>query len=346
MWFEKLLGGSKIYFMKRVGFLYDRLLDKEFIKQIIQKASKHKTKRKQVKKVLASIDEYTEKIYLMIKNNQIELRPTRTREILERGKIRTITISPFYPNQILDYLLVELTKPIIRKSMYAYCIGNVDKRGIMFGKKVMERKVKKYKYFMKLDIKHFYQNVKPQKLLVLFEKKIKDKKFLDFIRQVINKNELPIGCYYSQWFSNFYLCELDHYLKEQNSVEFMARYVDDMVFASNNKRKLKRTYHSAKQFIYKLDIEFKFLPIIRTFVNFLGFIFKKCITRLRHSIFYRLQRTKSKARNHLCFAIAKRLISYFSWLKNIPSGYSYYKNNIFPIVKLGKLRYIMSNGGI
>lgn len=74
--------------MKRIGFVYGKLLDKEFIKQTIQKASKHKTKRKSVQRVLANIDEYTEKIYKMIETDTIKLRPTRSREIQERGKTR------------------------------------------------------------------------------------------------------------------------------------------------------------------------------------------------------------------------------------------------------------------
>ena len=332
--------------MKRVGFVYDKLLDKEFIKQTIQKASKHKTKRKSVQRVLANIDVYTDKIYKMIVSNNIKLRPTRSREIQERGKTRLITISPFYPNQILDYLLVEQLKPIIKKSMYQYCIGNVDKKGIMFGKKVVEKKVKKYKYFMKLDIRHFYQNVKPHILLKMLERKIKDKRFIEFARQVINKNELPIGCYYSQWLSNFYLERLDHFTKEQQQVPFDIRYVDDIVLGGNSKKQLKRNYYEVKRYLFGIQLELKFFPIIRTTVNFLGFVFKKVVTKLRHKLFYRLQRTIVKAKKHLCFSLAKRLVSFFSWLKNLNGGYGYYKNNIFPIIKLGKLKRIMSNGGI
>ena len=151
--------------MKRVGFVYDKLLDKEFIKQTIIKASKHKTSRKAVKKVLANLDYYTDLIYEMIKNDEIKLKPTRQREILERGKVRKITISPFFPNQIFDYLLVESTKSLIRKSMYHYCVGNVDKRGISYGMKYGKKIIKKYKYFMKLDIRHFYENISPNLLI-------------------------------------------------------------------------------------------------------------------------------------------------------------------------------------
>ena len=180
----------------------------------------------------------------------------------------------------------------------------------------------------------------------MFERKIKDKRFINFLKQLIDPNELPIGCYYSQWFSNFFLTDFDHYIKEVCRCPFYIRYVDDMVLGGNNKKKLKGVYIKAKHYIFDLGIEFKYKPIARPFTNFLGFIYKNGIVKLRHNIFYRLQHTIKNMKKHICFSLCKRLISYFSWLKNMDSGYGYYKYNIFPIIKLGRLKIIMSKGGI
>lgn len=332
--------------MKRVGFVYDKLLDKEFIKQTIIKASKHKTSRKAVKKVLANLDYYTDLIYEMIKNDEIKLKPTRQREILERGKVRKITISPFFPNQIFDYLLVECTKPIIRKSMYHYCVGNVDKRGISYGMKYGKKIIKKYNYFMKLDIRHFYENVSPNLLIAFFERKIKDKRFIEFMRKVIDKKELPIGTYYSQWFSNYFLYQFDHFVKEELRTPAYIRNVDDMVFGGNNRKSLKSAYHRVKRYLMNMKLELKYRPNIKTKLNFLGYIFTKQVVKLRLSIFYRIQRTIKKMRKHICFSLVKRFISYIGWIKSLDIGYAYYKNNVEPIIKIGKLKRMVSQGGI
>lgn len=69
--------------MKRIGYLYDKMLDKEFIKKIILQASKRKTKRKEVIRVLNNIDLYTDKIYKMLVTKDIQLRPTHQRTIKE-----------------------------------------------------------------------------------------------------------------------------------------------------------------------------------------------------------------------------------------------------------------------
>ena len=130
--------------MKRVSGLYNKILDKEYIKEIIVLASKGKTKRGAVRRVLENIDHYTDVIYEMVKNSAYELKPTHNKTIVENGKKRELTISPFFPNRVLDYLMVETLKPVIRKSMYYYCIGNVDKKGMMFGKDYIARNHKKY----------------------------------------------------------------------------------------------------------------------------------------------------------------------------------------------------------
>lgn len=62
--------------MKRIGYLFDKMLDKEFIKNTIILASKHKTSRREVKRVLAKLDTYVDKIYQMLVTNKIELKPT------------------------------------------------------------------------------------------------------------------------------------------------------------------------------------------------------------------------------------------------------------------------------
>lgn len=76
---------------------------------------------------------------------------------------------------------------------------------------------KKMRYCAKMDISKFFDSVKPQILLDMLGKKIKDDKMLDLVAKILKNggDKLPIGYYTSQWFSNFYLEELDHYIKEE-----------------------------------------------------------------------------------------------------------------------------------
>lgn len=140
--------------MKSIKNVYPTIT-REFIHDTIILAAKGKKKRREVREVLTNIDKYTDLIYTMFVNKEWWQYPTHSREIVERGKKRQLTISRFYPNRILDYIMVEILKPYIRKSMYEYCVGNVNGRGIVYGKKAIEKHYKHYKYALKLDIISF-----------------------------------------------------------------------------------------------------------------------------------------------------------------------------------------------
>lgn len=336
--------------MKRTGYLYNKLLDIEFIKQTIIKASKGKKKRKQVIKVLSNIDYYSNELLEMFKSDNFVFGKIHSRTIKERHKERLITISPFYPNQVLDYLLVEVVKPIIYKGMYQYCVGNVDKKGITYGKKYVEKNIHKYKYFVKLDIHKFYPSVNVDILLKLLEKKIKDQRFINFATKVMKRfNELPIGCYYSQWLSNYYLQELDHYIKEKLHIECYVRYVDDMVLMSNNKKKLKGSVYQIEKFLKQLDLSLKRYEIVREInkcdIDFLGFKFNTKHTYLRKELFYKIRKKINyiKKTKHICVSQARSLLSMIGWFKQLKTGYAYYKNNIKDFIKIGYLKHIVSN---
>ena len=336
--------------MKRIGYLYDEILNKDRIKQIIKLASIGKTKRGEVVRVLDNIDYYTDKIYEMLANDNYYMLPYHNKTIMEKGKLRELTISPFYPNRILDYIIVETLKPHIRKGMYEYCVGNVDKRGMVYGKKVIAKKYHKYKYYIKLDIHKFYPSVNSNDLFTFIESKIKDKRFLQLVKCVITQTEdLPIGSYYSQWFSNWYLQDLDHYIKERLDAPFYIRYVDDMLIMSNNKRQLINIMNGIDEFLKTKGLSLKRKEQVRLTshqpIDYLGFRFTERRIVLRYINFKRLNKRLKKIRKtkHISVKQARGLISYIGWLKQIKCGYQYYINKIKPIIKLGTLKKIISN---
>lgn len=336
--------------MKRIKNVYNEILNIDRIKEIIILASKGKKKRKSVRKVLNNLDFYANEILKMLENKSYYMKPYYNKTIMEKGKERVLTISPFFPNRILDYIIVETLKPYIKKSMYEYCIGNVDKRGMVYGKNVIAKKYKKYKYYIKLDIHKFYPSVRANKLYEFIETKIKDKEMLDLIKCVITQtDDMPIGSYYSQWFSNWYLQDLEHYIKESLKIPFYIRYVDDMVLMGNNKRKLLNAMYCINVKLNSKGLELKRLEQVYTIadrpIDFLGFRFckNKIILRTRNFKMLNKRVKKIKHKKHICVSQARSLMSLIGWLKQIKCGYLYYKNHIKKYFKLGLLKTIISN---
>lgn len=66
---------------------------------------------------------------------------------------------------------------------------------------------------------------------------------------------LPLGDLVSQLLGNFYLHELDHFIKHTVKIQYYGRYMDDMIFL-----------HSDGEFLSSL------IPTIQTFLQGLGLI--------------------------------------------------------------------------
>ena len=103
----------------------------------------------------------------------------------------------------------------------------------------------KYKYYLKLDIRKYFDSIDHKVLFNLLKTKFKDKALLNIFLQIIDsyhtqkEKGLPIGNLTSQYFANFYLSFADRYLLQELKISAYVRYMDDMVLWSNNKEELK-----------------------------------------------------------------------------------------------------------
>ena len=234
--------------MKREKNIYSRIIDSNNIYKAILNASKRKKSRKNVMRVIDDIDSYTEAIRQMLVNESYIPSKYEIVKIMDgvRKKERIIYKPAFYPDQIIHWALMMQLEPILGRGMYDYCCGSIKNRGILYAarylKKILVRDRKNTKYCLKLDVKKFYPSIDKNILKQKFRKILKDQKALHLIDSIIDSSEegVPIGNYTSQWFANFYLQDLDHYIKEQLKIKYYIRYMDDMVLFSRNKKELHK----------------------------------------------------------------------------------------------------------
>lgn len=329
--------------MKRIGYLYEKIYDIDNIKRAIANASRGKRNRKYVQRILADIDYYALKISRMLQSETYRLSPNRCKTIKDGAsqKERNITIPAFYPDQIIQWATIQVVQPIFMKGMYPLNCGSVPGRGGLKAKKYVERvyRRKGSKYTLKLDIRKFFPSVSHDKLKKLLAKKIKDRKVLRLFGAIIDNGGegLPIGYYASQWLSNFYLQEVDHYIKEVLKVKYYVRYVDDMVLMDSNKRKLHRVRQQLQEYLsregYELTIKDNW-QLWKTFsrpLDFVGYRFYRGYTLLRQKLFYRLRRVARRIKNEgINIRRAQRYNSLMGWCKCINLKH-YYLQVIKPL---------------
>ena len=340
--------------MKRAGYVYEKICDIENIKKAIMKASLGKRNQRYVKKVIANIDVVALKIQGMLVNKTYTPSPYKIMSIVDGAskKERTIYKPRFYPDQIIHWALVLQLQPIFMKGMYQYSCGSVPGRGTSFGQKALRKWLdtdyKNTKYCLKMDISKFYPSINNKILKQMFRRKVKDSDCLWLIDIIIDSNKgLPIGNYTSQWFSNFFLEELDHYIKEKLGVKYYVRYVDDLVLLGSNKRKLHKVRVLISEYLSRVELRLKndwqVFHLKHRDIDFLGFRFfrDKTILRKRNSLRIKRRINKIGKKDSLNYKDACAIISYWGWIKR-SNSYNFYNKHVKPVVNLKKAKRTVS----
>lgn len=172
-----------------------------------------------------------------------------------------------------------------------------------------------------------------------------------------HKPGLPLGYYPSQWFGNFYLQPLDHFIMEQLHVKHYIRYMDDMVIFGNNKKELHKARLQIEKFITEelgLQIKknwqvFRFDYVDRKGkrrgrpLDFMGFKFYRDRTTIRKSILQGIRGkvNRVKRKEKITWVDAGSLLSRLGWIWHSDT-YAYYERYIKPYVKVKVLKTLVS----
>lgn len=342
--------------MKRKGHIFEQICDIENILKAIDNAARGKRNRRIVGNILEHKQQAAEAVREMLISR--EYKPKTYREfVIKDGasqKERTIYCPAFYPDQIVHWAIMQVTQPILQRGMYEFCCGSIPNRGIHYGKRYIERWLKNdrknTKYCLKLDIKKYYPHIDKTVLKDKFRTKIKDANALWLIDTIIDshKQGLPIGNYTSQWWANFYLESLDHYIKEQLHIKYYMRYMDDMVLFGANKKQLHKVRKIIAEYIAPMGLTLKenwqVFKVNSRPIDFLGFRFYRGRTTLRRRNALRIRRRVRKVGKKAkpTEKDARAIISYLGWVCHSNSR-QYYERYIKPYINIKKLKEIISN---
>lgn len=350
--------------------LWEKIIDEENIRVAIHKATQGKFGKRKKKRQKKYCLENIEALIPQMKEYAEKFHHFKHREINIYDGIRRkerVIIIPSLKEQILHHMIINILKPIFLKSMYKHSYGSIPNRGGFLGKKYIEKWIKKdvknTKYVLKMDIKKYFDNVSHKVLKEKLSKLIRDKKLLYVLNEIIDTIDkgIPLGFYTSQWFANFYLTSLDHYIKEQLGATYYIRYMDDMVILGSNKRKLHEMRRKILEYLNKnleLDMKenwqvFKLQYIDSSGkahgrdIDFMGFRFYRHKTILRKSILMKMKRKvrhlKKKRSLNINWTVhdARAMLSYLGWIK-VTDIYKLYKREVKPFVSFKRLKRMVS----
>lgn len=201
-----------------------------------RRARKGKSKQKGVIEFELNLEPNLLELYNELKNKTYRTSAYKY-FVIRDPKERKISSLPFR-DRVVQHLIMIPLEGILVSTFTADTYSCIKGRGVHKAKEALTKHLKnveKTTYCLKMDIKQFYPSVKNDILKVMLRKKIKDNDLLELIDEIIDSAiGLPIGNLLSQFFANFYLCYLDHIIKEKLGVKRYCRYADDMVITDSD----------------------------------------------------------------------------------------------------------------
>lgn len=319
---------------KRVGNIYGRMSNPDFIRYCIRIGTKEskKRKRKDVQRVLADEDGYVEQMRNIVISRSYRPAVPRKRIIYDpcSQKKREISSVPFFPDGLMHIMVVQAMMDILMRGMSHWSCSSVPGRGGQRIRKRIQKALKNdpkgTKYAAEIDVKRYYPSIPVERLMQAYARKIKDREFLLLIAMILTdyqdtlfnakeqglswqsvshgKHGICTGFYICQWSGNFYFESLDRLTESLPGVKYFVRNMDNITVLGPNKKKLHRDRQAIGQFMSEqlgltMKENWQVYPTKRRMVSAVGYRYARTHTILRKRNFLRLTRK--------CRRVQKRL---------------------------------------
>ena len=290
---------------KSIKNMYDSKLTYESIYNAYLRAKKGKGLKKEVIKFEIDLETNLCNILNDLKNETYVPGEYRSFTIYE-PKERIIKALPFRDRIVQQWYIEEFIKPFIVKRFIISNCACIENRGTLYAvnlctkyMRIMKRKYNNY-FVLQLDIKKYFNNIDKDILFNIMKKYVCDKKLLNLTYIFIYSecgSGIPIGNYTSQYYANIYLHQLDMYIKHELKIEYVIRYLDDLVILLNDKEDCRVVKGKIDMFIKnKLKLELnkksRYYPS-RLGINFCGFRIFETHRLLRVRSKYKIKRNIS-----------------------------------------------------
>ena len=231
------------------------------------------------------------------------------RTICEYGKVRHLQILSM-KDRIAVYAVMNVVDAHLHKRFIRTTGASIKGRGTHDLMKCVQKDLQTdpegTAYCYKFDVRHFYDNVKPDFVMWCFRRVFKDEILLTLLEHFMHllPEGISFGLRSSQGAGNLLLSVfLDHYLKDKYSVRHFYRYCDDGVVLGKTKAELWVIRDIIHERLLQIALEVK--PNERVFptaggIDFLGYViypdYVKLRKRIKQKFARKMHEVKSKRR--------------------------------------------------
>lgn len=310
--------------VKRLGNLINKVADLSNIYLADKKARRaKKSSRRFIEIHDRNVIEENSKLASLLISGNYRTSTYHTFKIYE-PKERVIYRLPYYPDRIAHHAIMNILKEYWTSLLIPNTYSCIEGRGIHRCLKDLKRDLYRTrlddstKYCLKFDITKFYPSINHKILKDIINRKIKDKRLLQLLYEIIGSTDgVPIGNYLSQYFANLYLSEFDRWCKEELKCRYYYRYADDIVILGSSKEDLRNKLIAIKLYLkelLKLSIKgnYQIFPVESRGIDFVGYVFRHDYIKVRKNIKMRCKLRLLK------FPYLERKVysSYIGWFKH------------------------------
>ena len=279
---------------KTIKNSFEQYLTYEKLMEAHKKSRKGKGYKKDIILFNLKQEEYIMWLYEQLKNKTYKHGGYTTFYVTE-PKLRKIEKSRYIDRLVHRWLVDNFLEPAFSTQFIYHSYACLKNKGMHRACKYVQESMKHCKriwgeyYILKMDIAKYFDNIDKGILLGIIKRKIKDKKLLWLIQEILyaqpRNKELEIGNYTSQMFANIYLNEIDQYIKHILKIKYYCRYLDDSVVMVKTKKEAKEALEKIKIFLeqnLKLSLNQK-TQIFKNKqgVNFCGYKIKEYRLKIR-----------------------------------------------------------------
>lgn len=274
---------------------FDKYLTYENLMKAHIESRKSKCRKPEIIRFNLRQEEYIMWLYNELKNGTYKHGGYKEFYVTE-PKLRKIEKSR-YIDRIVHRWLVDnfLQRAFVSQFIYSSFACIKDKgmhKAAFYVQKCMKSAKMKWGdyYILKTDVAKYFNNIDKQILLNILKRKIKDKKLIWLINEILyaqpREKGIEIGNYTSQVFANIYLNEVDQYIKHELKIKYYARYLDDSILILHTKQEARFALEKIRTFLKeKLKLELNSKTQIfkgKQGVNFCGYKINEYRLKLRN----------------------------------------------------------------
>ena len=264
--------------MKRVGGIFEAVAEPSNLELAFWKASRGKCARADQREFAANLGEELAKLRAGLLDGTYPVGEYRRFTVYE-PKERVICAAAFR-ERVLHHALMNVLEPWIEKWLVFDTYACRKGKGQLAAVRRAQSFARKYGWFLKCDVRKFFDSIPHEGVEGMLERKIKDRRAAAWLMKIVDTYEttpgrgLPIGNLTSQHLANLYLDRLDRlFAAAPGPRRGYVRYMDDFACWSDDKAFLLKMRDAAADFLRReLGLELKEAPFVNRSAHGMDFL--------------------------------------------------------------------------